>query len=62
MISLAEVRELQQLPLRELSALALEQKLANRGREISLCSIINAKSGKCSEDCRFLRSVGTLRN
>jgi biotin synthase len=53
MIDLAEVRKLQKLPLRELSVLALEQKLANRGQEISLCSIINAKSGKCSEDCRF---------
>ncbi len=41
------------MSLQELSALALEQKLTNRGREISLCSIINAKSGKCSEDCHF---------
>lgn len=37
----------------ELMALALQVKLANRGRQFSLCSIINAKSGQCSEDCRF---------
>ncbi len=34
-------------------AKALEVKLARRGRKFSLCSIINAKSGQCSEDCRF---------
>ncbi|MCK4838972.1 MAG: biotin synthase BioB [Desulfobulbaceae bacterium] len=53
MISTAEIKKLQKLSLQELSALALEQKLANRGQQVSLCSIINAKSGKCSEDCRF---------
>ncbi|MDD5759807.1 MAG: biotin synthase BioB [Desulfobulbaceae bacterium] len=37
----------------ELMALALRTKLANRGCQFSLCSIINAKSGQCSEDCRF---------
>lgn len=42
-----------QLPLPELMRLALAQKLASRGNQVSLCSIINAKSGKCSEDCRF---------
>ncbi|HSH13606.1 MAG TPA: biotin synthase BioB [Desulfurivibrionaceae bacterium] len=42
-----------QLSLPELMRLALAQKLASRGDRVSLCSIINAKSGKCSEDCRF---------
>ena len=42
-----------QLGLTELLRLALAQKLASRGNRVSLCSIINAKSGKCSEDCRF---------
>ena len=42
-----------QLSLPELMGLALAQKLASRGKRVSLCSIINAKSGKCSEDCRF---------
>jgi len=41
------------LSLPELSGLAVAQKLASRGSKVSLCSIINAKSGKCSEDCRF---------
>ncbi|MDF1578590.1 MAG: biotin synthase BioB [Desulfurivibrionaceae bacterium] len=53
MIPVKEIDRLRKLPLRELAALALEQKLAARGTRISLCSIINAKSGKCSEDCRF---------
>lgn len=53
MISAAEIKKLQKLSLQELSALALEQKLAHRSQQVSLCSIINAKSGKCSEDCRF---------
>jgi biotin synthase len=53
MITKAEINELRALPLRELMALALEKKLANRADQVSLCSIINAKSGKCSEDCRF---------
>ncbi len=37
----------------ELMSLALQIKLVNRGHEVSLCSIINAKSGQCSEDCSF---------
>jgi biotin synthase len=32
---------------------ALEVKLAHRQDSFSLCSIINAKSGACSEDCHF---------
>ena len=52
-LSPAEIESLRALPCRELMARALETKLARRGRSLSLCSIINAKSGQCSEDCRF---------
>jgi biotin synthase len=58
MITAQEIKELQKLSLKELSTLALEQKLAHRGQQVSLCSIINAKSGKCSEDCRFCTQSG----
>ncbi|MDA3834002.1 MAG: biotin synthase BioB [Spirochaetales bacterium] len=37
----------------DLMAQALELKLARRQDRFSLCSILNAKSGKCSEDCAF---------
>ncbi len=40
-------------PLKELMDKALEFKLKNRGCEMGLCTITNAKSGKCSEDCAF---------
>ena len=49
----ADLQELLALSTTGLMARALELKLANRGREVALCAIINAKSGKCSEDCRF---------
>ena len=52
-LSPAEIGSLHTLPCRELMARALETKLARRGNSLSLCAIINAKSGQCSEDCRF---------
>ncbi len=39
--------------LYDLLAAAHAIRLAYKGREVSLCSIINAKSGSCSEDCAF---------
>lgn len=48
-----EIKTLQTLPLSELMAQALQTKLKHRSKKFSLCGIINAKSGKCSEDCKF---------
>ncbi|MBU0731100.1 MAG: biotin synthase BioB [Proteobacteria bacterium] len=48
-----EIESLRKLSVAELMGRALEKKLASRGEKFSLCSIINAKSGQCSEDCKF---------
>jgi len=37
----------------ELMAAANRLRVDNTGREISLCAIINARSGRCTEDCAF---------
>ncbi len=41
------------MPTLELMRRALEVKLEGRGDTFSLCSILNVKSGGCTEDCRF---------
>lgn len=41
------------LPLEELMRLADRIRRGHIGRKIELCGIVNAKSGLCSEDCRF---------
>jgi len=48
-----ESDELRQKNVAELMAMALQAKLAGRGDKFSFCSIVNAKSGHCSEDCAF---------
>ncbi len=41
------------LPLKALMDQALEVKLEHRADRFSLCTIMNVKSGQCSEDCAF---------
>jgi len=48
-----EIEKLRAKSCRELMAIALTVKIRHRGSQFSLCSIINAKSGQCSENCRF---------
>ena len=54
----ADYAALGAMSLPELMAEALEIKLEQRGTDFSLCSIINAKSGKCSENCAFCVQSG----
>lgn len=48
-----DIETLRAKSCRELMAIALDIKIRHRGSQFSLCSIINAKSGQCSENCRF---------
>ncbi len=45
--------DLFKMPLDRLLSMALSTKLYHRKDKFSLCTISNARSGKCSEDCRF---------
>src|SRR3989338_3927179 len=47
------INELLNLPLAKLIAMADETRQECAGSGIELCSILNAKSGLCSQDCRF---------
>lgn len=48
-----EALSLAQFPIEELSAAADGIRRAFCGAAFDMCAIINAKSGKCSEDCKF---------
>ncbi len=45
--------DIKSAPLSELASEALRLKLAHRGLSFGLCTISNARSGRCSEDCAF---------
>lgn len=53
MVESDNIQEYLRLPTAELMSAALRVKLERRGNSFALCGIVNAKSGQCSEDCRF---------
>jgi len=48
-----EILRLLELPFPELISLANRTRSEHAGSHIDLCSIMNAKSGMCSQDCKF---------
>ncbi|HEX2955110.1 MAG TPA: biotin synthase BioB, partial [Bacillota bacterium] len=48
-----EIIEMMNLPLLELMTLADRERASAFGSTFDICSIINAKSGLCSQDCKF---------
>ncbi|MGQ9745694.1 MAG: biotin synthase BioB [Dissulfurimicrobium sp.] len=48
-----DLLRLSDLPLKVLMNQALDIKLKHRADRFSLCTIMNVKSGRCSEDCAF---------
>jgi biotin synthase len=57
-ITRTELNSLVDRPLIELLAMANQVRREYIGSEFELCSIINAKSGRCSEDCKFCAQSG----
>lgn len=49
----SEINSLLKLPLAELLLLADKIRQEEAGPKLELCSIMNAKSGMCSQDCKF---------
>ncbi len=48
-----EAFENNQLDMVEFRNMAEQMRQVNMGKSVDLCSIMNVKSGECSEDCRF---------
>jgi len=57
-LSTCEAGELPAVDLHELMYHANRLRRHFKGDRVNLCSIINAKSGRCSEDCKFCAQSG----
>ncbi len=53
-----ELDKLSKLPLPDLIAVANRTRQDSLGQALDLCTIMNAKSGLCSEDCKFCAQAG----
>ncbi|MDD5427913.1 MAG: biotin synthase BioB [Candidatus Omnitrophica bacterium] len=53
MTSSERVKKLLRLPFAELVRIADHTRAENSGSKLDICTILNAKSGSCSEDCKF---------
>lgn len=56
-INRAEALRLAEAPLKELTEAADEIRTRFCGRTFDLCTIINGKCGRCSEDCKYCARV-----
>lgn len=52
-INKEEALKLYEADLEELLFAASKVRKTHKGKKIKICSIINAKSGQCAEDCKF---------
>ena len=53
LLTKAQAMELCEAPLEELTAAADEIRKAFCGNQFDICTIINGKSGRCSENCKY---------
>lgn len=53
-----EIKKLLKLPLAELIVLASQTRKRFAQGRVELCNILNAKSGRCAEDCKFCAQSG----
>ncbi len=60
-MDMREIKPLLELPLPELISIANKTRRDFAGSKIELCNIMNAKSGLCSQDCKFCAQSGRHR-
>ena len=63
-ITFDEAEQLLQTPrdlIPYLSAVANEVRIHFKGHEVEMCALTNAKSGHCSEDCKFCSQSGHFK-